>query len=159
MFATAYYLIADVANGRLRYATAGHPPPLHLQRRTRTVAPLHVPPHAGPALGLFGDAAYSTSECPVAQGDVVLLFTDGLFEVISPDSQEEYGQQRLISSALEHMGQPLPDLCDALIAGVKAFAGGAPFTDDVCLLSIEFERVEKRKGCAEPGKERTEPVP
>jgi phosphoserine phosphatase RsbU/P len=137
MFATAVYLVADVAQGRLRYATAGHPPPLHLQRRAGLAAPLRVAPRAGAALGLFGDVAYVTSECTLTAGDVILLFTDGLFEVSSADSEEEYGQQRLLAAARQHINLPLPDLCDALIAGVRTFAGETALDDDVCLLGIE----------------------
>ncbi len=142
MFATAFYLVADVGAGRLHYATAGHPPPLHLQRSAGRAAPLGVPPHAGPALGLFGNATYATGECPLAAGDAVLLYTDGLFEVTSADTQEEYGSQRLLTAARQHMHLPLPDLCDALIADVRTFAGQKAFDDDVCLLSLEVARLD-----------------
>lgn len=141
MFATAFYLVADVATGRLCYATAGHPPPLHLQRHAAQAAPLRVPPRAGPALGLFGEATYATSECPLAAGDVILLFTDGLFEVTNADTQEEYGQQRLLAAAHQHMHLPPSELCDALIADVRAFAGNSALEDDACLLSLEVARV------------------
>ena len=157
MFATAFYLVADVAEGRLRYATAGHPPPLHLQRRAGQAAALRVPPRAGPALGLFGDAAYVASECPLSAGDVILLFTDGLFEVTGADSQEEYGQQRLLAAAREHMNLPPPELCDALIAGVRTFAGETTLSDDVCLLSLEVARLDTEGGTAQTERKKAAP--
>lgn len=143
MFATAFHLIADVAAGRLRYATAGHPRPLHLQRRVGIAAPLVIPPPPGPALGLFRDSAYVTCECPVAGDDVLLLFTDGLFEVTAAGGQEDYGKQRLLAAAREQMQLAPPALCDALIAGVRSFADGAEFADDVCLLSMEVARLAR----------------
>jgi sigma-B regulation protein RsbU (phosphoserine phosphatase) len=146
MFATAFYLVADVAEGRLSYATAGHPPPLHLRRRAGQAALLPVPPHAGPALGLFGGATYVTSQCALTSGDVILLFTDGLFEVTGADSEEEYGQQRLLAAARQHMNLPPPELCDALIAAVRTFAGETAFDDDVCLLSLEVARLDTESG-------------
>ncbi len=88
-------------------------------------------------MGLFADTAYLTSECPLSAGDVILLFTDGLFEVTSADGQEEYGQERLLSAARHYINLAPPDLCDALIAGVRVFAGEAALNDDVCLLSVE----------------------
>ena len=148
IFATAFYLVAEVAKRRLSYATAGHPAPLHLQRRVGRAAPLPVPPHAGPALGLFPDATYVTSRRPLSTGDVVLLFTDGLFEVTGADSLEQYGQQRLLAAARQHMNLPPAELCDALIAGVRAFAGEATFSDDVCLLSLEVARLDSGRGPA-----------
>jgi sigma-B regulation protein RsbU (phosphoserine phosphatase) len=143
MFATACYLIADSTTGILHYATAGHPPPLHLQRHSGLVVTLCIPPPAGPALGLFPEAAYGTGECALSERDVILLYTDGLFEATGPDGEQEYGQQRLIDAARQYLGLRTPDLCDALIAGVRSFAEGAPLADDVCLLSMEVGQLQK----------------
>ncbi len=137
MFATALYLVADAAKGRLSYATAGHPHPFHLQRRAGLAEPLQFPSLPGPALGLFDDAAYTASECQLTEGDVILAFTDGLFEATDIDGEEEYGQTRLLAAARDNLNLPPTQLCDALVAGVRSFAGGAPMADDVCLLSIE----------------------
>ena len=86
--------------------------------------------------------------CPLSTGDVVLLFTDGLFEVTGADSLEQYGQQRLLAAARQHMNLPPAELCDALIAGVRAFAGEVTFSDDVCLLSLEVARLDSGRGPA-----------
>ena len=142
MFATAFYMIADVAAGRLRYAAAGHPRPLHLRREAGEVAPLELPRNAGPALGMIPGASYAGCECALSAGDVVLLFTDGLFEVAAAGGGEEYGRQRLLAAAQENVAVPVPELCDALIAGVRQFAGNAEFGDDVCLLAVEVARVD-----------------
>ena len=141
MFATACYLIADSMTGRLSYATAGHPPPLHLQRQAKLIVPLRVPSPAGPALGLFAEAAYALGECSLVEGDVILLFTDGLYEVTSPDGQEEYGLPRLLAAARSNMHLPAPDLCEALIADARTFTDNAPLADDVCLLSMDVARL------------------
>ena len=137
MFATAFYLVVDVAEGRAGYATAGHPRPLHVRRERGTVEVLPAPPKPGPALGLIPDAHYTTGEVGLAVADVLLLFTDGLFEVASPDGREDYGKSRLQAAARDALNLPLPALCQALIAGVRSFAGGADFGDDVCLLGVE----------------------
>ncbi len=142
LFATAFYLVADSATGRLCYAAAGHPAPLHLRCRAGQVASLSVPPHPGPALGMFADVAYVTGEGFLDVGDQILLFTDGLFEVMSPDGREEFGRQRLLDAVRQHLNLAPSELCDALINTVRAFAGGAAFSDDVCLLSVEVARLQ-----------------
>jgi serine phosphatase RsbU (regulator of sigma subunit) len=142
LFATAFYLVVDTGAGQMRYATAGHPAPLHLQPRLGLAASLPVPAHAGPALGMFRDAVYACGDCALAAGDVLLLFTDGLFEVTRADDDEEYGKDRLLAAAQRHILLPPPELCDALISEVRAFAGGATLDDDVCLLSVEAMRVQ-----------------
>jgi sigma-B regulation protein RsbU (phosphoserine phosphatase) len=140
LYATAFYLIANPAGGQMRYANAGHPRPLHLQRRAGAASPLPMTQRGGPALGLFGQSAYATSRCPLAEEDLVLLFTDGLFEVVVADG-EDYGQERLLAAARERMPLPLPKLLDELLADVRTFSGGKEFDDDVCLLGMEAARV------------------
>jgi sigma-B regulation protein RsbU (phosphoserine phosphatase) len=137
LFATAFYLIADTATGQTRYASAGHPRPLHLQRRAVRVGPLSLPPAAGPALGLFAEAKYLPAEGTLAAGDMLLLFTDGLIEVVAAGGAEEFGQERLLAAARTRLQLPLETMLDELIAGVRAFSGGSEFGDDVCLLAVE----------------------
>jgi sigma-B regulation protein RsbU (phosphoserine phosphatase) len=140
LYATAIYFVADVAAGQLRYAKAGHPAPLHLQRQAGVVEPLPFPSHAGAALGLFEKSEFITSQRPLAAGDKILLFTDGLFEVPNAED-EDYGQERLLAAARERMNLPLPALLDGIIADVRAFAGGDEFSDDVSLLGMEVARI------------------
>jgi sigma-B regulation protein RsbU (phosphoserine phosphatase) len=60
LFASAFYVVADIARGQLRYANAGHPNPLHLARTdkdpARSLPLMGKPP--GPALGLFEGATW-----------------------------------------------------------------------------------------------------
>jgi len=137
LFATAFYLIADTQTGQMHYANAGHPRPLHVQRAATQVNLLPLPPHAGPALGLFGAAQYLTSQRPLAPGDIVLLFTDGLTEVEVADGGEDFGQERLLAATRARMQLPLDQMLDELIAEVRGFSGGAEFSDDICLLAME----------------------
>jgi len=139
IYATAIYLVADVAAGQICYAKAGHPAPLHLRPQAGIVEPLPFPSHAGAALGLFEKGDFITSRRPVAAGDKILLFTDGLFEVPNAED-EDYGQERLLAAAKQRMHLPLPELLDGLIADVRTFAGDEDFCDDVCLLGMEVAR-------------------
>jgi sigma-B regulation protein RsbU (phosphoserine phosphatase) len=112
---------------------------LHLQRATGQAVRLAPPKQTGPALGLFPEAAYATFQIPLAPGDLVLLFTDGLFEVVDADGKEEYGQERLLAAARQRLRLPPAKLCDELIAEVRAFSRAAEFDDDVCLLGMEVK--------------------
>ena len=112
-----------------------------LPSRAEPAAPLEMPRNAGPALGMIPGASYVGGECALSPGDAVLLFTDGLFEVAAMSGGEEYGRQRLLAAAQENVKLPVPELCDALIAGVRQFAGNVEFSDDVCLLAVEAVRV------------------
>src|SRR5581483_10885834 len=82
MFVTAAYAIFDAERRVVRYASAGHPAPLHVGRGMETVEFLSTPRgDFNPALGIFPQVTYHDYERTLADGDVVLFYTDGLFEV------------------------------------------------------------------------------
>jgi sigma-B regulation protein RsbU (phosphoserine phosphatase) len=134
---TAFYLAADSATGVLRYANAGHPKPLLIQRDSGTVKTLATTGgKSKPALGLFEDAVYTTSECPLVPGDLVMLFTDGLYEVEGPN-QQLYTHEMLLEAVTRRAKLPAGELFDGLLAEIKQFALGEDFADDVCLVGME----------------------
>jgi phosphoserine phosphatase RsbU/P len=139
--ATACYLVADVGGGELSFSNAGHPSPLLLRRSAGTVQPLKAwDPHHGPALGLFEQASYPTCRCPLQMNDLVLLFTDGLFEV-SNARHEEYGQESLLTAVRQRAGMPTEELLDDLLEEVQRFSAAREFEDDVCLVGMEVQRL------------------
>jgi len=93
-------------------------------------------------LGLFAHATYATCSSPLTPADLVLLFTDGLFEVLSADGREDYGQARLLAAAQRHLHLSPQEILDALFSEVLAFSGVAEFNDDVCLLGMEVGQIE-----------------
>jgi sigma-B regulation protein RsbU (phosphoserine phosphatase) len=138
MMATAFYLLVDSADGEVRFASAGHPSPCHLRRRAGKVQSFdeHDPRH-GPALGLFEKSVYPTCRCVAEAEDLLVLFTDGLFEVADPDGNE-FGRARLIAEVERRLALPAPQLFDELITEVSQFATGSVFDDDVCLVGVEL---------------------
>lgn len=141
LFASAFYLVADVGRGQLRYATAGHPAPLLLRRGAGAVEPLRNDAcKPGPALAVFEDTVYATGETRLATRDFVMLFTDGLYEVLNTDD-EEYGQERLLQAVRQRIELPPTQLFDELMEDVQRFAGDREFVDDVCIIGVEAARV------------------
>lgn len=139
--ATAFYVVADVAAGEARFASAGHPSPIRVRRSCGAVELLKSSdPRHGPALGLFDRAIYPTCRCPISVHDMLLLFTDGLYEVEN-SRHEEYGQERLLSAVRERFRLPAERLFNELLQEVQRFSASKEFEDDVCLVSMEVERV------------------
>jgi serine phosphatase RsbU (regulator of sigma subunit) len=135
LFASAFYLVADVTNGEMRYANAGHPSPVHLRRQAGVVEPL-LSDETGPALGVFDDATYRTHHSGLMDRDAVLLFTDGLVEVQNAGG-EEYGEERLLATVRERLTLSPDQLFEVVLGEVQQFAGKADFEDDVCLVGME----------------------
>jgi phosphoserine phosphatase RsbU/P len=135
LFATAIFVIADLERQELRFANAGHPSPLMANRADGDVRELISASHSGPALGVCDEFVYQTGSVPLTPNDVLLLFTDGLFEVQGEDG--EFGEARLRDAVSRGLAQPLPELFDDVFSEIQRFAANAPFEDDVCLVGME----------------------
>jgi PAS domain S-box-containing protein len=145
MLTTAFYLVADCQTGVVRFANAGHPKPLLVRRSGRKVIPLaNAIGRSQPALGLFDDPPYESTEINIEPGDFLMLFTDGLYEVQGPN-EELYSQQRLIVDTGSFMDKPPGEMFDALLEAICGFSVDHEFGDDVCLLGMEFARKPEEK--------------
>ena len=138
MLTTGFYAVADCRTGRLRFANAGHPKPLIVRRATGRVEPLANATGRGqPALGLFEDPPYTTSETTLTPGDFLMLFTDGLYEV-QGEHEELYSQERLMLDVQALIAHPPGVLFDELLGVIRAFAVSGEFDDDVCLVGMDY---------------------
>jgi len=140
LFASAFFLVADVATGEVRYANAGHPSPFHVRRSAGVAGILGCSQDiAGPALGVFEEAVYPTCQSSLADNDLVMVFTDGLFEVEGVD--EDFDEDRLLEAVRQRLTHPAEQLFDELLAEIQKFAAKRVFDDDVCLVGMEVTRV------------------
>ena len=127
--ATLAYAEADVATGVVRYACAGHPPPVVVgaDRRARLLWDGRSPPLD--AVGASGARPDASFDLPV--GGVVMLYSDGLVE--RRDRALRAGLDALVG-AVERVasGHP-PQLCEAVADDLLGRGGG---DDDVCALAL-----------------------
>ncbi|MCK6476248.1 MAG: PP2C family protein-serine/threonine phosphatase [Phycisphaerales bacterium] len=129
-FVTAFYAVFDADNRTLRYANAGHPPPLRLRAAEASVHELPST-RAGLPLGIIAESQFEQDSVTLSPGDVLLFYTDGITEARAP-SGEMYGGDRL-KSALFRAGlekHPVP----VLLEDLRAFCGSAPAGDDRTML-------------------------
>jgi sigma-B regulation protein RsbU (phosphoserine phosphatase) len=112
-----------------------------VQRHAGTVETLRFPNcRPGPALGVFEESVYPLCQCALAPHDLIVLFTDGLYEVEGADG-DEYGQERLLAAVRKRVSLPAGQLFDELLADVQHYASNRGFVDDVCIVGVEVGRV------------------
>jgi phosphoserine phosphatase RsbU/P len=146
MFATAFYVVIDVATGEIRYASGAHPDALHLRGKDGCVEPMMgTSTTKGPALGLFDEAVFPTSRRKVDAGDFILLFTDGLVESANTN-QECYSEERLAAAVHRCRNLPAGEIMKAIIAEVRAFCDKGEFGDDVCLVGLKVNELMGSSG-------------
>lgn len=140
LFASAVYLVVDIARGEMRFANAGHPAPFHVRRGAGAVEPLALKP--GPALGVFDASNYNPAQTTVADGDLVIFYTDGLYEVEGPN-EVFFDKEQLLAAVRKRAAMPTPTLFDDLLAEIKDFAVQKEFEDDMCLVGMDLARLVK----------------
>ncbi len=123
---TILYAIVDPAGGKLWWANAGHPPPF-----------VRSPTGPGRYLeggeGLIGieQVTYQDLSQPIAAGDSLVLYTDGLIE--RRGESLDIGMRRLADAA--QSGPDEPDaLCQHVLAGALPPEGG--LDDDVTVVVL-----------------------
>jgi serine phosphatase RsbU (regulator of sigma subunit)/anti-sigma regulatory factor (Ser/Thr protein kinase) len=127
--ASLLYGILDPDAATLRFATAGHPPPLVIDSEGGLEFAEGAP---GSPLGAVGFPAYDESVVALEPGSVVLLYTDGLVE--RPDTPLDVGLEALRGAAAKLDRDP-QRLCEEL---PRAVLGGNS-RDDVAVLAIKLE--------------------
>jgi len=134
----------DAATGEMAWANAGHPEPLLLGAGG---APSRLTADAGavaPAMGIDDDHTYSTHKGVMNVGDRLVLFTDGLYEMLNAGG-EEFGEERLVAAASDGYSGPLDAMLDGVLGAVEAFSGTADLSDDVCLVGLEVRQLLRNK--------------
>lgn len=136
---TAFYLVAHSLTGQMRYVNAGHPKPFLLRRSENVTEEIknYAGSRSQAALGLFENYSYQASEIKLGPRDLVMLFTDGLYEVHAPDNNL-YTREMLLAATRKHLHEPVSQLFDTLLEEVQNFATRNQFEDDVCIVGVEY---------------------
>jgi len=133
--ATLLYAVLDAEGGTLRYASAGHPPPLLLGPRGDAV---FATGRSGSPLGTVTFPSYEESVVPLDPGSTVLLYTDGLVE--RPTVPLHDGLTALAEAATSLEVADPEELVRALPGRVLEGRSA----DDMALLAIRLEPISDR---------------
>jgi sigma-B regulation protein RsbU (phosphoserine phosphatase) len=132
-YVTIFYGVLDLKTRVLHFVNAGHCPPI-LRRGDGSVASLGP---TRPVLGFMLDAAFRPERLPLASGDRLLLYTDGMSEAAN-DAGEEFGAERL-TGVLDGGVEPLPEQWQRIMEHVRGHAHGN-FADDATMMLIAVGR-------------------
>ena len=133
MFVTAWYGVYDPATRELRYSNGGHNPPL-LVHADGSSELLECDP--GIALGISSSVAFDEEKIELAEGDTLVLYTDGVNEAANQDN-ELYGMERFQDLFRTSGGfSDSVDATNAIFSAVHEFAAGAEQSDDITCLTL-----------------------
>jgi len=121
-------------NGNLSYINAGHPPGLLLDDRG-----VHELTVGGMLLGPQGDATYKLGFTHVDRGAALALYTDGVTERGTGES-EPFGPQRLAEWLRDWREGPSQAGVDDLISRLRMHGPTRTFEDDVTVIFVRRPR-------------------
>ncbi|MCU0725766.1 MAG: fused response regulator/phosphatase [Planctomycetes bacterium] len=132
MFVTFLCAVFDPGAGRLVLANGGHCRPLLLRAGE---PPAWAVRNLGTALGFDAGLEFERTEMALRPGDAIVFYTDGVSEAFNP-RDEWFGDARLLADAGEFAGRSAPEITAGLLRTVRAFADGAPQSDDIAILTL-----------------------
>jgi phosphoserine phosphatase RsbU/P len=130
-FATMVYGLLDAATGEFRYASAGHPGPVHLPSGAEPV----ILESKGSPIGLADDA-YEERSVRLRAGDRLYLYSDGVSEAMD-HAGERFGDARLLDAIIRRRSEPLRESVAALLAEISRWHGSESPQDDISILAAE----------------------
>ena len=85
LYFTMWYGVYHRPTGTLRYASAGHPPPILVSGAGEQPGKAESLPSVGCPVGILPDFPYESKECTLAGPARLFLFSDGAYEIMRPD--------------------------------------------------------------------------
>ncbi len=130
----ATLVCARISNdGQVDICNAGHCLPLYVSRDCVTRID-----SGGLPLGIVPDSEYGSHTVPLASGESLVFYSDGLSECWNPE-REQYGVQRLADLVYRQCTLPPQGLVAAALEDLKNFRSGTKPSDDLTLMVIRRE--------------------
>lgn len=132
LFITMFCARYTPGDGALTYANAGHNPPILARADDGGIVELDAD---GAAIGFLDDVDFEERTETIADGDCLLLYTDGAVEALDP-AAEQFGEGRLgdVVAAMAPAGARA--VVDAVVSSLNDFTEGAHQRDDITLVAV-----------------------
>jgi sigma-B regulation protein RsbU (phosphoserine phosphatase) len=132
-FVTMMFLVFDLPNRLMHYSSAGHNPLLFYESRSRSTRMVEL---RGPALGLSRLSVFKEKEIALNQGDLFLIYTDGVTEAFNQQG-EMFEETRLIQAVEEAVSEPAGKIIAHVNNKLRAFTDKARQADDVAMIAVK----------------------
>jgi len=126
---TALLLLLDLETRRARYVNAGHPGVLTRDGRTWD--------STGPPLGMLPGGRYEVAELPIAAGERLLLYSDGVSEALRPDATD-FGIERLRDVFAATRGVSPDRAVTEIVEAARRFTGRETLVDDATAIVLQL---------------------
>lgn len=133
MFATTFVSYIDPSTGNVEFSSGGHNPALVYRANSQRCDYITS---SGVAIGIFKGADFDCGSTSLSPGDILVLYTDGITEVINND-EEEFGENRLENLIIQNAHRSSRSLIDLIMSAVETFSEDQELFDDATLVIIK----------------------
>ena len=133
MFVTCFYAVINTKTGEMRFANAGHNPPVVGQKQDYHF--LKCKP--GFVLGPLKDVFVTNETYQLKNGDTLTLYTDGITEVRNSKGLF-YGEDRLLGVFNNKTYSCLVELHHTLKDDIERFVDGEDQADDMTYITMKY---------------------
>ena len=137
-YATFFLAEFDQPTRQLTYVNAGHNPPILASASVSMQSQVKLLNAGGPIIGAFLDQTYEQEKVLLTNGDIVVVYTDGVTEALSPDGIE-FGEARLRSIVLEVRPFNARQAAEHVIGKVLEWQGHSSQYDDITLIVMKVK--------------------
>jgi len=138
-FVSLFIGVLDLDSGEMKYCNGGHTP-LYIIRPDGSVS--HLYEEENIVVGVFKGYQFRSQSIMASRGSTLFMYTDGVTEAENV-GLELYGDERL-RSALLNSGSNEPEcLVNNILGDMAGFTCGAEQNDDVTILAIKYNRINK----------------
>ena len=134
MFVTVFCSILDIKTGELRYANAGHNPPL-LYTASDGFEFMDV--NKGFVLAGMNNVKFASEKIYLKHDDVIFLYTDGVTEAMNPD-KKQFSNNRLLQTLLKIKEKNARICIEGVREDVRSFVKEEPQSDDITMIALKY---------------------
>jgi len=134
-YATLAVIAVDLHTGEVEYASAGHQPLLIYRRATDALETVDV---QSVPIGVERAAEYTRKIIRLADGDIVVLYTDGIIEALN-EQGKQYGRRGISSMILKHKDLASKEIVNKIKSDLSSFVGSTRQHDDQTVLVFKMK--------------------
>ncbi len=92
----------------------------------------------GAAMGLIEEAEFGENTIELQNGDLLVLYTDGVTEALNLQNQE-FGRERMIKLSQQVNTLPVKEIVQEIRQGLEEFSEGKSLADDTTLVICKIK--------------------
>ncbi len=132
LFATILYSLYNNKTGEFLCSSAGSPPPIFYNHKTSEVSKIDI---KGSIIGVSKDSEYENYSIKLSRNDILLMFTDGAYEVFD-ENNNMFGEDNILTTLKTVTNKNIKIILKTLSKALKSHAKGQILKDDISIMAL-----------------------